>query len=275
MVCDAADDAPWRTQRLGTSEFLQREWERGKKVCPIFSVFGMVVHIFKVDWLHCADQGVASDFLGNLFDYVVDNKMAGSSKQVRCKALDSKVKTFYRDHGVKDQLKGIFPGTYQAEKKSKQPPKLKGSAATTRALVPFGNQLAQELLLDGVPLEHAMKTAAHHLNNCYNSLHESSKPFSHDALYQSSKVFAIQFQALFNAFGDGRRWRPMPKMHLFLELCSTYSEPEKFWNYRDEDFGGTIARQSRMKGRWKKLSAYCKHGLDLFKMKNKAARVVD
>ena len=67
----------------------------------------------------------------------------------------------------------------------------------------------------------------------------------------------------------------MPKMHLFLELCSAGTEPQKFWNYRDEDFGGSIARQSRMKGSWKKMSAFCKHGLDMFKMKNKAPRIVD
>ena len=56
-----------------------------------------------------------------------------------------------------------------------------------------------------------------------------------------------QGNALHEAFGSGVPWRPMPKMHIFLELCSSGTEPQKFWNYRDEDFGGSVAKQSKMK----------------------------
>ena len=63
-------------------------------------------------------------------------------------------------------------------------------------------------------------------------------------------------------------------MHLFLELCSSRTEPQKFWNCRDEDFGGSVAKQSRMKGMWKKLNAFAAHGLDMYKMKNSAPRIV-
>jgi len=64
QVCEAADDAPWRSQRLTTQQLLEREWTRGKRVSPIFSVFGVFNHLFKCDWMHCADQGIAADFLG-------------------------------------------------------------------------------------------------------------------------------------------------------------------------------------------------------------------
>ena len=36
-----------------------------------------------------------------------------------------------------------------------------------------------------------------------------------------------------------------PKLHLFLELCSSRARPALFWNYRDEDFGGSCAALSR------------------------------
>ena len=248
---------------------------KGQAHQPNFSVFGVFNYLFKIDWLHCADQGVSADFLGNEFDYLVQKKLPGSNATERCKVLHNLAMDFYSQNGVEDQLKGILPKTYKSEKKSTAPPKLKGNAASTRALVPFGKQLAQRCLSDTDPFEHGIKTAAHHLNNCYQSLGRNNRPFSHQALYNSSKNFALQYGALFKACGDGVKWRPMPKMHLFLELCSSKTEPSLFWNYRDEDFGGSVARQSRMKGMWKRLSAYSKHGLDLFKMKNPTPRIVD
>ncbi len=274
QVCEAADDADWRRERLTTQEFLEREWRRGKRVCPLFAVFGIFNTLFKVDWLHCADLGVGADFLGNLFDYLVQHSMPGNNKDARCRALGEHVTAYYTATNVEGQLKEFLPKTCASEKK-KRPPKLKGSAATTRALIRFGDQMARQFLSDADPIEQAIKTAAHHLLNCYNSLHLRNQPFSHSALYNSSKVFAIQYGALWAAHGSGVSWRPKPKMHLFLELCSSATEPQKFWNYRDEDFGGSVARQNKMRGRWKKISAYCKHGLDMFKMKNRAPRIVD
>ena len=68
-------------------ELLQREWERGKMPSPIFACFGIFNHLFKCDWLHCADQGVTADFLGNLFAYLVKEKMPGSNVHERSVAL--------------------------------------------------------------------------------------------------------------------------------------------------------------------------------------------
>eukprot|EP00959_Pyramimonas_sp_CCMP1952_P242034 5059480-Pyramimonas_sp.AAC.1 len=36
-------------------------------------------------------------------------------------------------------------------------------------------------------------------------------------------------------------FRIKPKLHVFLELCSSGGQPSKHWNYRDEDFGGSVA----------------------------------
>jgi hypothetical protein len=255
-------------------ELLQREWERGKMPSPIFACFGIFNHLFKCDWLHCADQGVTADFLGNLFAYLVKEKMPGSNVHERSVALGGHMESYYEGNNVLDRLSEFLPKTFHSEKKKSRPPRLKGNAASTRALVPFGLLMANRFLADDVPVEAAMKTAARHLANCYDSLRDGSKPFCHDALYNSSKNFALQYNALHEAFGSGVPWRPMPKMHLFLELCSAFTEPQKFWNYRDEDFGGSVAKQSRMKGMWKKLSAFSAHGLDMFKMKNAAPRIM-
>ena len=112
------------------------------------------------------------------------------------------------------------------------------------------------------------------MNNCYQALASTSSPCSHAALLNSSKLFALQYHALFVTVGDGVTWRVMPKMHLFLELCAEGTEPQKFWCYRDEDFGGSVSKQSKMKGMWKKLVSYSKHALDMFQMKNPVPRIV-
>ena len=41
---------------------------------------------------------------------------------------------------------------------------------------------------------------------------------------------------------NSSEFRVKPKMHLFLHLTSgKMGNPSSFWNYRDEDFGGSIA----------------------------------
>lgn len=234
-------------------------------MCPLFSVFGIYNTLFKVDWLHCADQGVAADFLGNLFEYVVRNLLPGSNQDLRCDRLRELIMKFYDENNVQDKLKEFAMKSFQGT--TTLPPKLKGNAASVRALVPFGLSLAKEYLSDDEPIEQAIKCAAKHLFNCYECLRESSSAFSHTALYEHSKCFALQYWALYQTFGSKVSWRPRPKMHMFLELCASETEPQKFWNYRDEDFGGTIARQCRMNGRWNNLRFWAKHAHDMFRMK--------
>ena len=61
----------------------------------MFAVFGIFNTQFKVDWLHCADLGVGADFLGNLFDYLVQHSMPGNNKDARCRALGEHVTAYY------------------------------------------------------------------------------------------------------------------------------------------------------------------------------------
>jgi hypothetical protein len=261
---------------LTTAELLQREWERGKWPSPLFSVFGVFNHLFRIDWLHCADQGVAPDYLGNLFKHAVDNKrVPGASKAKRCKFIGERIWEFYDDPAahVLDKLKGFAEKSFSSEKKRKLPPKMKGNAASMRALVPFGKRFAQQFLDEADEKEGAIIEAGKHLSNCYDALSMANQAFAKDALYESSKRFALLYGALHKASGGKAAWRPMPKMHMFLELCMEGTEPNKFWCYRDEDFGGSFSRQSRMKGSWKKLSTFSKHALDLFRIKNAAPRL--
>jgi hypothetical protein len=273
-VHEAADDADWRQprNRLTTVQFLHREMRRGKKISPIFSVFGVFAYLFKQDWLHCADKGVAADFLGNLFRRLVA-KMPGTLLADRCNALSDHMEEYYKEFKIEDRLKHFSENSYAGS--GNLPDSLKGSAAAIRALVPFGDRMAQQFLSDADPMESAMKVAAHHLRNCYQALASTSSPFAHAALNKSAKIFALQFHALFVAAGDGVSWRVMPKMHIFLELCSEGTEPQFFWCYRDEDFGGSMSHSSKMTGMWKQLASYTRHGLQMFFMKHGVPRFVE
>jgi len=273
-VAEADDNARWRTDRLTTMQLLNRELARGKPVSPIFSVFGVTNSLFKIDWLHCSDKGIAPDFLGNLFEYFVKSKIPGGTISDRCTVLGRWADEYYAEHGVKDTLKSFQRNAWTSESKRKRPPTLKGNAASARALVPFAKEICARHLSPDVPEESAMIAASIHLANCYNALSDANRAFGHDAMYNSSKGFAQQYKALFEAHGSKVKWRVMPKMHMFLELCSQRTEPAKFWCYRDEDFGGSVARQSRMKGRWRHLGAFSKRALDLFMMRNPSPRIV-
>ena len=83
---EADDNAEWRSNRLNTNQFLERQILNGRRISPIFSVFGVFIYLFRVDWLHAADLGVAPDLLGNLFQMLLP-KMDGNNRDKRCQCL--------------------------------------------------------------------------------------------------------------------------------------------------------------------------------------------
>ena len=45
QVCEAADDARWRGEKMNTKQFMQRAWERSKLICPLLCVFPISVYL--------------------------------------------------------------------------------------------------------------------------------------------------------------------------------------------------------------------------------------
>ena len=77
--------------------------------------------IFRIDWLHCADQGVAADFLGSLFK-ALQRKCGGRTAAARMESLWQKVQDFYKANGVEDRLQTMTMGMLQQPKKNAQAP---------------------------------------------------------------------------------------------------------------------------------------------------------
>ena len=84
-------------------------------------------------------------------------------------------------------------------------------------------------------------------------------PAEEQGLLQRSKSIGLQPTGT-------RNWRIKPKLHLFLHLCSDGGRPSLFWTYRDEDYGGTVARYSRRRGGLLSARGMSEGMLDRFRM---------
>ena len=51
-------------------------------------------------------------------------------------------------------------------------------------------------------------------------------------------------------------FRCKPKLHMFLELAFGGGEPAKHWNYRDEDFGGSVAAFGKRRGQRREMKSF-------------------
>ena len=261
QVRDVGEAANWRSNPLSSAEALTRVVVKCGCLNPLFEAPWVTTDIFKMDWLHAADQGVAADFIGNLFFHFVD-QFPGDTKEERYNALFAQADDYYEAENVQDRLDCLKPTSVEHKNSGM---KLRCSAAKCRKLVPFAFQLAQELCNKDDPVEEALYWAAFHLNECYKALSASMPPAACTAaLKQHSTKFALQYVSLHDHCypNDNRLFRIKPKLHFFLHLCSDGGDPAKHWCYRDEDFGGSVARVARRRGGLLKVAATSKRVLE-------------
>ena len=68
---DVGHDAPWRVNRRSHWDLLACVARGSHAICPIFGAPWLRSSCFKIDWLHCSEQGVAADFMGGVFFHVI------------------------------------------------------------------------------------------------------------------------------------------------------------------------------------------------------------
>ena len=223
-----------------------------------------------MDWLHVADIGVTADFAGNFFKHVL-SRFPGRNKDERCANLFLELKAYYDANAVTDRFDHLQVSFFEPKDK---PYKLRGGAAKVRALVPFLHQLGQEVLDINDPVDAAVRQAAFHLHEVYAAL-SAQRPDPCGSMNEHGMKFAIQYVGLHDFLNpaDDKAFRIKPKLHLFLHITSDSSLPRLIWTYRDEDFGGSVARMARRRGGALKCSSTSKVCLTRFKISNPAIRI--
>ena len=178
-----------------------------------------------------------------IFFWYVQRLLVGRTIALRVAALNTRLQNWYDAHGTADRIDKLHANAFWASRK------LRCSAACMRALVPFLAELANELLGDADPVEHALKNCCRSLHQCYLSLDDRSFLYSHVATNEST-AFALHWVALHRYWNpiDEHAFKLKPKLHLFLHICSDRSRPRRYWAYRDEDYGGAVARRGRRRG---------------------------
>ena len=93
-------DAPWRdaTQRMGHWDLMSHVVANGTWN-PIWLVPYINSRVFRIDWLHCADQGCAADYLGNLL-WLIQAKLPEANIKARVTNLWMQIEEEYRAREV-------------------------------------------------------------------------------------------------------------------------------------------------------------------------------
>jgi len=108
QVREVDSSATWRGQPLSYSECILRISRNRGYVCPLLTAPWVTNHIFRMDWLHISDLGIAADFLGNFF-HVVMPMFPGANKKDRCAACFDEIQAYYEENNVEDRFDSLPP----------------------------------------------------------------------------------------------------------------------------------------------------------------------
>ena len=253
--------------RLSHHECLERIINDGGSVSPAFAIPWMTTSTLRIDWLHCADQGVAAVFLGGLFHMYMCDRANGPNEEARCARLWIEIQAFYAENHTNDRLNNL---TLTMVKPKKGAIVLSANGAEVRALVPFGRNQVGSWREPLEPEAWAAKTCMNHLSRCYDFLRPTLEA-QHDSLLDNALAFHANLLVLNEM--NGKRWQVRPKVHMFLELCAEGGTPSSSWNYREESFGGSVAHQSHRRGGFSTPLAMSRSVLTKFCAKESLPRI--
>ena len=244
MAAEAGPEASWLQDdhRLNPFDALQRMLADGGELSPAFSIPWFSLDALRIDWLHCADQGVTPVFLGGLFHMFLSNRTHGNNVDARCARLWAMIQDFYTREQTPDRLHNL---TVTMVKPKRGAIELSGSGAQVRCLVPFAKELV-DAWAEPLDVEaFTARTCMRHLARCYFFLQQDLQPQA-DSLLDNALAFHAGLLVLHGL--DAKRWQLRPKLHMFLELCKEQGPPSSSWNYREESFGGSVSHQGHIRG---------------------------
>ena len=173
----------------------------------------------------------------------------GPNREVQVATLWKKIQAYYKAHKGLSQLETLTIGMIKAQDK---PPKLRSKAAVARHLLPFALELAKEFAGKNDHM-HRVSCLVEFLAEMYG--HLGQHPYPAAAAATACRKFCALFTQLENEAIRGRdlaRWRMKPKIHLLQELIEFIApelgSPDLWWTYRDESWGGCLAKYGERRG---------------------------
>ena len=240
---DTTSTASWRHERLSHWDLIARMRQADLKISPLFSAPGFRTNACRLDWLHVADLGVSTDWLGQTLVYLLAF-LPGANEAARINAMWLKIQAYYE----------YFPPSARLDEfnrnmlgMAKTWPKLKCHGKECRGMVPIVQALTTELLDNGDAYQHTVRQATNELTQCYHFA-ASKEPRASEELANHSRRFCTLWTSLERLHPE--RWRIKPKVHMLQELCEMEpgGRPTAHDTYRDEEFGGSVVALGRRRG---------------------------
>ena len=230
-------------------DFFIRQRQQVKLVSKLFAVPGFGSECCSVDFLHCCDLGITSDWMGTFLFYLQSEKIQGASKLIRRTKLFADIDVWYRQHNSEDRLPKLLATMLREQVKGKiKSPKPRAKAWEARALVPCVLHLAQKYLDVTKVAELTMLRGCVELQAIYSNLSAGSWNSQHVHAAAAAQRFLLLNGSFETQFEEDKLFRVKPKAHLLLELARQQSTPSATWTYRDGSFGHTVATLAGRRG---------------------------
>ena len=144
-ILEVEYSASWRHERIALDALLGHLVAQGRSISLVWGFPHFTAGSFKLEWLHCADQGVTAMFMGAPLVMCVCNpgfQMYGATQEIRRACIWQMIHFYYRSEKIlTDRMKCLPSSRFHLK-----PPKLKTIGSSNKRLVSFFLQLAQHEL---------------------------------------------------------------------------------------------------------------------------------
>ena len=242
---DVSKRAKWRLCRWTDKVFFAKQRENGIAPCPIFSLPGFRLVMVCIGVLHALDLGVSQDLEGNVLWEYLTKFAEGRTLKVKVEALWDMLRAHYQATRTANRVQTL---TLEMVKQDKKGPKMRTKGAETRGLMPFAVEVAM-LMHEQRPNDYTKTVLM-----CTSAMFDfymlmSMSPYNAKEGADACRKFCLLYKALNDQQTNPLLWRMKPKVHMFQELAEysaeTMGNPATFWNYKDEDFVGWVAKLAR------------------------------
>lgn len=241
------DDRPWfdfKPLALWRNSMPKKQSDWSDHVHPLQKLPGIHHHTFLIDWLHTADLGVASHFIGNLIYDIIYNKLShlprlSALAQVRNIVLQPV------EHG--STLSHFDLGNFTQPKKhlAVYPVLCHMKAAHVRGLTEHVLLLAGKYHNTGSDHDRHVLQAARSLKYIYKIIHDGEMflpVFEYRIFQRTATCFLLSYSWLATESHrqNKKMWSLVPKFHYFAHLVeqAQFCNPRFVWCYGSEDFVG-------------------------------------